>query len=224
MVSRNYPRMTLGDRIKQARKAKKMSRTALAAGANIKYPTLAGIENNDQAGTTQLADLAQALGVSANWLQTGKGPMEATSDYDPDWKDITGYDQHVGAGAGTEVQEYTETHALKFRANSLRRKGLLNRRLAVYYATGDSMEPRIRTGDALLFDQDDTSPAHNAIFIVRWRGEEYVKRLKMADDLVLVESDNPRGDHVWGRPKRLDNPREPIEIIGRVRWIGSWEA
>ena len=142
----------------------------------------------------------------------------------PDWADVVGYQQSVGAGAGTEAQEYTETHSLKFRANSLRRKGLLNRKLAVYYAKGDSMEPRIRTGDAILFDQDDTTPVHDGIFVVRWRGEEFVKRAKIADDLVLFESDNPAGDHVWGRPKMKDNPREPIEIIGRVRWIGSWEG
>lgn len=200
-----------------------MTRADLAAAAGIKYPTLAGIENNDQAGTTQLVGIARALDVSATWLQTGKGPMEHVTSADQDWKEITGYAQNVGAGAGTEVQEYSETHTLKFRFNSLRRKGLLNHRLAVYYASGDSMEPRIHSGDALLFDQDDIAPVHNGIYIVRWRGEEYVKRIKLADDIVLVESDNPSGDHSWGRAKRLDNPREPVTVVGRVRWIGSWE-
>lgn len=200
-----------------------MSRPKLAEASGVKYPTLAGIENNDQGATTQLPAIADALGVSIRWLQTGKGPMDVQEPPADGWKDIVGYAQSVGAGAGTEVQEYAETHALKFKATSLRRKGLLNRRLAVYYAKGDSMEPRIHTGDAVLFDQDDTSPVHHGIYIVRWRGEEYVKRAKVVDDLVLFESDNPTGDHTWGRPKRLDNARDPIEVIGRVRWIGSWE-
>lgn len=215
--------MTIGDRIKQARQHRGMSRPKLAEAAGIKYPTLAGIENNDQGATTRLASIAEALGVSIRWLESGKGPMEASKGDDGEWRDVTGYVQSVGAGAGTEVQEYAETHALKFKATSLRRKGLLNRRLAVYYAKGDSMEPRIRTGDAILFDQDDTTPHHDAIYVVRWRGEEYVKRAKVVDDLVLFESDNPAGDHAWGRPKRMDSTRDPIEIIGRVRWIGSWE-
>ncbi|TAA42167.1 helix-turn-helix transcriptional regulator [Pseudoxanthomonas winnipegensis] len=215
--------MTVGERIRQARDKMGLKRPALAEKAKIPYSTLAGIENNDQSGTTQLPQIASALGVSVHWLQTGKGSMVADESGDPDWKDVLGYAQAVGAGAGTEVQEYAETHALKFRANSLRRKGLLNRRLAVYYASGDSMEPRIHSGDALLFDQDDVQPVHNGLYIVTWRGEQYVKRIKMADDIVLVESDNPRGDHNWGRPKRLDNKREPVSIVGRVRWIGSWE-
>lgn len=216
--------MTIGDRIKQARQLKGMTRPQLVEASGVKYPTLAGIENNDQAATTQLPAIAEALGVSIRWLQTGKGSTDPNAQSDEDWRDVTGYVQHVGAGAGTEAQEYADTHSLKFKATSLRRKGLLNRRLAVYYAKGDSMEPRIHSGDAVMFDQDDTEPVHHGIYVVRWRGEEYVKRAKVIDDLVLFESDNPFGDHVWGKPKRMDNPREPITVVGRVRWIGSWEG
>lgn len=215
--------MTIGDRIKLARERRGMSRPQLAEAAGIKYPTLAGIENNDQGATTRLRSIAEALGVSVRWLETGKGPMEPSDSSAEGWKDVVGYVQHVGAGAGTEAQEYAETHSLKFKTNSLRRKGLLNRQLAVYYAKGDSMEPRIHSGDAVLFDQDDTTPVHNAIYVVRWRGEVYVKRAKVVEDLVLFESDNPSGDHTWGRPKRMDSRRDPVEIVGRVRWIGSWE-
>src|SRR5690606_41379178 len=55
-----------------------MSRPKLAEAAGIKYPTLAGIENNDQGATTRLASIAEALGVSIRWLESGKGPMEAS--------------------------------------------------------------------------------------------------------------------------------------------------
>lgn len=142
---------------------------------------------------------------------------------DPSYEDIPAYAQAAGLGAGMEAQEYAETHALKFKTSSLRKQGLTGRKLAVYYGKGDSMEPRIKTGDAILFDETDTRPVDGAIFVVCWRGEVYAKRIEIVDDLVLVKSDNPNGDHHWRKPKRLDNPREPIEILGRVRWIGSWE-
>lgn len=216
---------TIGERIKAARERSGLTRAQLAAQAGIAYPTLAGIENGDQRGTTRLPAIAAALNVDARWLLTGKGSMDDphAPQQSDDWSDVTAYSQAVGLGAGTEAQEYSETHALKFRTNSLRRKGLLNKRLSVYYGKGDSMEPRIRDGDAILFDEDDTRPEHGAIFIVQWRGEIYAKRLKVVDDLILVESDNPAGDHHWNRPKRLDNPSDPVQIVGRVRWIGSWE-
>lgn len=223
--------MTIGDRIKEARKLRGMSRPQLAEAANIKYPTLAGIENNDQAGTTQLPQIADALGVSIRWLQTGKGQKDAgdagASD-DGDWSDIRGYAQAIGLGGGPEAQEYAETHKLKFRADSLARKRLRPNALAVMYGRGDSMEPRIHSGDAVLFDTSDTRPRDGQLYVVMVDGggaaKEYqVKRCEIIDDLVFFKSDNPRGDHNWTKPKRMDNPRHPIEVIGRVRWIGSWE-
>lgn len=141
-----------------------------------------------------------------------------------DWTDIVGYAQAVGLGAGAEAEEYAETHKLKFRADSLRRKGLRPHSLAVYYGHGDSMEPRIRAGDAILFDTSDTRPADGGIFIVQLGREIAAKRCEIIDEMVYFRSDNPSGDHTWRKPRRMDNPRNPISIIGRVRWIGSWEG
>lgn len=222
---------TVGDRIKEARRVRGMSRPELAEAARVKYPTLAGIENNDQAGTTQLPQIAEALGVSPKWLQTGRGPMEgaAASNDDSDWADIDGYAQAIGLGGGPEAQEYAETHRLKFRAESLARKRLRPNSLAVMYGKGDSMEPRIHSGDAILFDTSDVNPRDGQMYVIMVDGggaakEYHVKRCEVIDDLVFFKADNPRGDHNWRKPKRLDNPRHPIQIIGRVRWIGSWEG
>lgn len=174
-----------------------------------------------------LAVFCRALGIDDTEIRTDlpEQRLAGPAANDPSYEDILAYAQAAGLGAGTEAQEYaeTETHALKFKTSSLRKQGLLGRRLAVYYGKGDSMEPRIKTGDAILFDESDTRPVDGGIYVVSWRGEVYAKRLEIVDDLVLVKSDNPGGDHHWKKPKRLDNPREPIQILGRVRWIGSWE-
>jgi len=145
-----------------------------------------------------------------------------------DWADIKGYAQAIGLGGGPEAQEYAETHRLKFRAESLARKRLRPEALAVMYGRGDSMEPRIHSGDAVLFDMTDTRPRDGHLYVVMVDGggmaKEYqVKRCEVIDDLVFFKADNPRGDHNWRKPKRMDSPRHPIEVIGRVRWIGSWE-
>ncbi len=140
------------------------------------------------------------------------------------WEDVVGYAQAVGLGAGAEAQEYAETHKLKFRTESLRRKGLRPPALAVYYGQGDSMEPRIRAGDAILFDTSDTRPVDGAIYLVCRDGEINVKRCEIIDDIVYFRSDNPAGDHTWRKPRRMDHPSDPITIHGRVRWIGSWES
>ncbi len=145
-----------------------------------------------------------------------------------DWADIKGYAQAMGLGGGPEAQEYAETHRLKFRAESLARKRLRPDALAVMYGRGDSMEPRIHSGDAVLFDTTDTRPRDGHLYVIIVDGggaaKEYqVKRCEVIDDLVFFKADNPRGDHNWRKPKRMDSPRHPIQVIGRVRWIGSWE-
>lgn len=140
-----------------------------------------------------------------------------------DWSDVRGYAQAAGLGAGAEADEYAESHKLKFRAASLRRKGLRPQHLVVYYGKGDSMEPRIHDGDAILFDTSDTTPKDGAVFIVQRGREMYAKRCEVLDNAVYFRSDNPHGDHHWRKAKRLDNPRDPLHILGRVRWIGSWE-
>ncbi len=178
-------------------------------------------------------------GISASWVVDGVEPMlvapEATAEPpspltsdDSDWGDIEGYAQAVGLSEGVEAQEYAETHKLKFRADSLRKKRLNPRNLAVFYGDGDSMEPRIHSGDAVLFDQSDTRPRDGQLYVILVPGagaESYtVKRCELLDDLVLFKADNPKGDHGWKKPRRMDDPKRPIKIIGRVRWIGSWEG
>lgn len=140
-----------------------------------------------------------------------------------EWSDVMGYAQAAGLGAGVEAEDYAEAHKLKFRASSLRRKGLRPQHLVVYYGKGDSMEPRIKDGDAILFDTSDTKPRDGAVFIVQRGKEMYAKRCELLDGAAYFRSDNPHGDHHWRKAKRLDNPRDPLQVLGRVRWIGSWE-
>lgn len=220
---------TIGERIKEARQRAGLTRAEVAAKAGIAYPTLAGIENGDQRGTTRLPAIASALGVSSEWLLTGKGAL-AGPEVDPnagDYMDVIGYSQAVGLGAGgAEAVEYAETHSLKFKKTSLRRRGILNRPLAVYYGKGDSMEPTINDGDAILFDSSDTRVRDGALYVIQVDGaanpEYYVKRAMVLDGLVYFASDNPAGDHDWRKPRRMESDRHPITVIGKVHWVGGW--
>lgn len=76
-VSHNYVPMNIGARIKKARKVRELSRRKLSEMTGIPYPTLAGIENGDQESSTQLHHIAKKLVVRIDWLETGKGEMDA---------------------------------------------------------------------------------------------------------------------------------------------------
>lgn len=162
------------------------------------------------------------MGCSAEWLATGRQP-KAAEGLEGDWTDVTGFTQSVGLGAGAIPQEYAETHKLKFRESSLRRKGLKARNLAVFYGEGDSMLPRIRPGDAIMFDTSDTTPRHGRLYVVTRDGEITVKRCEVAGPVVMFRADNTAGDHAWQQPKLMDDAANPIAVEGRVVWIAGWE-
>lgn len=213
---------TIGDRIRKELDAQGIERADFARRIKMGYSTLSELMRGGMKSSTKLHAIAAGLGVSSAWLETGRGDKDP-SGADPDWADIRGYAQAAGLGNGAEADEYAETHKLKFKASSMRRKGLRPDKLAVFYGKGDSMEPRIKSGDAILFDTSDTKPRDGTIYLILWRGEYYAKRALILDDVVYFTTDNPHGDHNWSKPKRMDAKRDPIEVIGRVRWIGSWE-
>lgn len=171
----------------------------------------------------------RALGIPASDIRTDLPEQSlpgASSVEDSDYADVTGWSQAVGLGAGAEAQEYAETHSLKFKKTSLRRRGLLGRDLAVYYGKGDSMEPTIQDGDAILFDTTDTRPVDGSLYVIQLDGmanpEYYVKRALVLEAGVYFQSDNPAGDHQWRKPKPMVSKKHPITIIGRVHWVGGW--
>ena len=222
----------IGERIRELRKDARMSMEAFGSVVGTSKQYVNGLEKgaNQRPNGEFLEGWARHFNVNMRWLVSGKGAkhVAAANDSGAEWPDIRAYHQAVGLGDGVEASDYEETHKLKFRADSLARKGLRPDNLAVVYGKGDSMLPRIQSGDAILFDTSDTRPVDGGLFVIAIDGtgnlEYNVKRCKLVDDLVLFEADNPAGDHTWRSARNMANKRHPIKIVGRVRWIGSWEG
>lgn len=224
---RSSPMDTMGERLRRAMSIREVSvKDIVDAGvmsrANV-YLILNGTTQPDKIRDDTVEELCRFLRINRKWLKTGKGPIEGDEGRtEPGWEDVTAFAQAVGLGAGAEAQEYAETHSLKFKASSLRKRGILGGKLAVYYGKGDSMEPTIKNGDAILFDESDTRVLDGRLYVVQSGKEIYVKRAEILDDAVYFRSDNPNGDHNWIKARRMDNKRSPITVIGRVHWIGAW--
>ena len=151
---------------------------------------------------------------------------EPPSEY-VNWAEVQAYSAAVGLSDGEEAQDYAATHGLKFRKDSLRRKGLLGADLAVLYGKGDSMEPVIQTGDAVMFNRDDRTPKHEELYVVQLPGVNHndqisVKQAELIGNIVTFRALNPEGDHHWRRPRLMDDPRNPITVVGKVCWVGKW--
>lgn len=165
----------------------------------------------------RVARLADALGVSAEWLAFGNtssvGEDHATYSCD-DFIYVPRLDVSASAGHGAFVDREKERCRLAFRRDWLTREGISTNDLAVIEARGDSMEPTIGSGDLLLIDLAQRNPAIPGIFVLRTDDTLLVKRLQL--DLrgqVVARSDN----HAYG--ELVASPDE-IDVIGRAVWSG----
>lgn len=212
--------LTLGQRLRKEREEQAVSRQELARYMGIAPTTLADLENDASKSTTKLHLAAERLRVSARWLETGRG-VKAPAAVEDEWPNILAYRQAAALGDGAVPDEYAETHKLKFRADSLTRKQLRAQSLGVIYGKGDSMLPRIQSGDAILFDTSDVKPRDGKLYVISYGGELFAKQLSLLGDRWFIESLN-KDDPKWRKPTPIDDHRG-FTIHGRIRWIGSWE-
>lgn len=220
----------IGDRLKELREGGNLNQVQMGQVAGISKQHYGRIEKGiiEKPAPDLIERWARHFRVRMEWITTGKLPKEAApptapaAANDDAWTDVTAYAQAAGMGTGPEAQEWAETHGLKFRRDSLSRKRLKADNLRVMYGAGDSMEPAIREGDAILFDLADTTLRNRAIYVLLVPGagaEEYVvKRAIVSKGAASFISDNPDGDHNWKTPR----PADGIKVVGRVRWTGGW--
>ena len=112
----------------------------------------------------RLITIAQAGGVSVQWLATGEEvekkveyieppTMGKPSDFD-DFVLIPGYNVQVSAGFGSVGNdEVIPTRHLAFRKKWLQYKGFKPQDLIALWAKGDSMEPTIADNNTLIINK-----------------------------------------------------------------------
>lgn len=72
----NNSEMELKDRLKQARKHRKMSQVQLSEATGLDQTTISNLETGKVLSTSKLVEIAYALRVDPRWLATGSGEME----------------------------------------------------------------------------------------------------------------------------------------------------
>lgn len=126
----------------------------------------------------------------------------------------------LSAGDGQMVFEEEDLPPLAFRADFLRAKHVSRRsNLVIVYADGDSMEPTILDGDAVLCDRGQVHVIDGEVYAIDYSGQLKVKRLqKRFDGGLVIISDNKEK-----YPPEALTPEQAefITILGRVLWRGG---
>lgn len=119
----------------------------------------------------------------------------------------------VAAGGGAAEMDEAVVDHLTFRRDWLDRNGLDPSQCTVVDVQGESMEPTLPEGCAILVDRARRRRRADGIFVVRTADGVVVKRAgKDASGAWLLISDHPAWEPVpW--------PRDAV-VIGEVKWMG----
>ncbi|MDE4030257.1 helix-turn-helix transcriptional regulator [Glaesserella parasuis] len=179
---------------------------------------------------SNLIKTAKASGVQLEWLATGQGQRDETSEETPasntiqeKLKDnismIISYEGiNVSAGFGSFNEGTTEPDGEEpYSDELLARLGVKAHHCAVFWANGNSMSPTIENGDQMLVDLSKKEVKGNRIYLVQNGDSVWVKRVKIEWDGVELISDNKEEY----RPIRISaDEAQNLQIIGQVVHIG----
>ena len=220
------------DRLRKARIEKNISQVELGRLTGESQSKIAALESGRNKKPTNTVQLAEILGVSAYWLETGKGEMHPSpaqneikdihrpmlwSSNDPLPEDDYTFapymkEQAFCGGAGAfEIPDYNGFR-LPFGKATLRRKSISPDNVFCCTLTGDSMEERIAEDAAIAVDAGEKTIRDGKIYAFRHGDLFRVKYLsRLPGGRVKIKSHNPAYEDE-------EAGLEDIEVIGRVFW------
>lgn len=162
--------------------------------------------------------IANREGVSLDWLAYGEEPLITNSDLVP----ITKYDIKASA-SGASLVETEESSIVAVSRSWLRVNGLLNNKLCIITARGNSMEPSIHDGDELFLKiiQNSLDKPYDGVFVINIDDLLKVKRLEysfmldgyrvISDNVDYIEKFIPRSEV----EQRLHVIGEVVLVLGK---------
>ncbi|AVJ30183.1 S24 family peptidase [Achromobacter spanius] len=160
--------------------------------------------------------ISTQTGVTAN---AGPGEPHAANDRFEKVPELA--EVRLAAGDGIENHSEDQTGMIQFRRSFLKAVGADNGKARVVYAKGDSMEPVIRDGAALLVVPNENltlqDVASGGVYAINYDGKMLVK---------TVTRDKLTGRWVARsfNPAYYDIPLEnghPVRVLGQVVWAGA---
>ena len=135
--------------------------------------------------------------------------------------EVPHHDIKLSAGHGACTFEWIshDDDPLVFRAGWFRSKRLKPHHCRLLYVRGDSMEPDLHDGDAVMIDTNDHVPRDGEVYAVLYSEELFIQRLfKIPGGGLELHSDNDRYP-----PRYLRTPEEleTVRILGKKVWRGG---
>lgn len=216
--------MNLGERLLMARKSKRLTQRDLAVKAGISQTTISDIERGRNGGSTELMSIAKVLGVSVDYLLTGRDNSQEVEIIatDEDFAFIPFYDVKASCGNGYHNGDHVVVKGeLAFKRTWLKAENLQEKDLAIITAKGDSMSPTISEGAILLVNSNYSRIENGRVYALMVGDEVRVKRLFIGfSGDCRITSDN-QNKTLYPDETISANDLAGLHIIGRVVWTGG---
>lgn len=239
---------TLAQRIRESRLAVGITEPADLARRIGKKPSAAYQWENGQIKSLKYdtaVALSEVLGVSPDWLATGKGPKHNLSVRDapgayvvePNATDAPRVRDGFRRYLAISDADFSPSSGPHIRSEVLRELEIAEWKLQqefgvlpspefvrIYTVRGDANAPRLRDGDIVFVDTRDRAVVDGGFFIIVLHGYVLVKRLSIRTDGLHMNSiaDLDRPDVV--PPADMHNVQIAGRVLGAVLLRGSEEV
>ena len=203
-----------------------VSNYALSKMTGIPDNLLGKYEKGTMPNAAYALALADALGVSLEWLVGGRGEMTSSSvgaeqlvapAMSADFALIPRLSVEASAGAGAINHAEEIVQLLAFRTEWLHRLGVSPATARALSVRGDSMAPTLQHGDLVLVDTAVERVEDAGIYVVGIDDRVLVKRiLRKFDGSLALISENP----VYSPEEIPAGATDKLRVLGRVRWYG----
>jgi len=211
-------------RIRASREERGLTREAFGTAIGASAAKVQALEGGRQrVDHPTLEAMSRNLGIDVNWLLLGADNHHALSAPgnenptitrgNPDFVRIQRFDVVASAGHGSLTETEIGTGHYAFNRTWLDRRGLQPDNLSVIAVRGDSMEPELYDKDLILLDRTQNVPDDGGVYVVRYSGELFVKRIqKMLGGEMAMRSTNPFYGTIEIKPEQAND----LEFVGKV--------
>jgi phage repressor protein C with HTH and peptisase S24 domain len=221
--------MALKDRIKEVRGGD--PQTVAAKKTGMSQPMWSKLERGevDVADTALLPRIAEAYGISLDWLTYGRGPRlrggrELVKAFHPEdpaaEEEVRIPESRVrfsgGHGHKPSYEAVDDSEPATYRLSWFQKERINPKKARRFRVTGNSMEPMLYPGDSILVNLEETTVREGLIYVFRHGDQLKVKKLIPRSDGSLVLRSINREEYPDDVVPAAA-AAEQITIIGRVR-------
>ncbi len=201
--------MSIGERIRQARKQKRLSQKELAAKLTVTQATISQWENGDYAPErNKITILAKVLSVTPIWLEFGNpdSNVEWGADLSPIKEPVRAVPLISWVEAGQFVSSedpYQPGDAERFIAIASDVSTLIALRVS-----GTSCNREFPPDTIIIIDYSDKELVDNKFYVFRQEGRATLKKWRSNPPRLEPYSTDPSHETIF--------PEEAVEVVGRV--------